>query len=542
MRLLSEGFRRVNARGEGIDYEAKQHSNLKFGTLIAGACISSFSMFTTTPALGQVEGKDFLPVTVGGQTESQMLQDFLAWALLNNTELYEKYKNSSTFDEVSVEDVLIWREDTEDPVLQITEISIGEIDIEDGETFTLTIGGLTITCTEGTDFTKTGDPETDKLLLLESLALKANQSGQLPTGYIVEVVDGKLVITGNGEGSFAVSVTSETNDTEFVVEKKQEFQRVESLLAGSFSLNASCQRLLIESRTTTTGIILETSASGELAFNRNVNSNISLNTDVTPYIAKVHERQPSASIVIQASIGTADYASTVFWNFMDVNWGEEDTSSSNQFFSTVHEGIASAGISMSVTVGQAGWASDFIWEGLDINWDDEVSGQFIQGNVNTSFSLFGTSTFVLADLENRTTSASIQIGSSVTSSVIRQRNASSSSAFTMTVGSAGWSSDLIWEQADVEWHLTSGQLIQEGASSSLSLSTNVTGDKDTIYSRSASSSLSLSTNVSGDIDTIFAINASLQFSLSTNINSELIQGWNSETTFVENLTRNWEAT
>ena len=36
MRLLSEGFRRVNARGEGIDYEAKQDTNLKFGTLIAG--------------------------------------------------------------------------------------------------------------------------------------------------------------------------------------------------------------------------------------------------------------------------------------------------------------------------------------------------------------------------------------------------------------------------------------------------------------------------------------------------------------------------
>jgi hypothetical protein len=438
MRLLSEGFRRVNARGEGIDYEAKQHSSLKFGTLIAGACISSFSMFTTTPALGQVEGKDFLPVTVGGQTESQMLQDFLAWALLNNTELYEKYKDSSTFDEVSVEDVLIWREDTEEPVLQITEISIGEIDIEDGETFTLTIGGLTITCTEGTDFTKTGDPETDKQLLLESLALKANQSGQLPTGYIVEVIDGKLVITGNGDGSFAVSVTSETNDTEFVVEKKQEFQRVESLLAGSFSLNASCQRFLIESRTITAGIILETSASGELAFNRNVNSNISLNTDVTPYIAKVHERQPSASIVIQASIGTADYASTVFWNFMDVNWGEEDTSSSNQFFSTVHEGIASAGISMSVTVGQAGWASDFQWDALDINWDDNVAGQIHQGN--------------------------------------------------------------------------------------------------------ASASVNLSVNASGEVDTIFSSTTSVLFSLSTNINSELIQGWNSETTLMENLTRNWEAT
>ena len=422
MRLLSEGFRRVNARGEGIDYEAKQHSNLKFGTLIAGACISSFSMFTTTPALGQVEGKDFLPVTVGGQTESQMLQDFLAWALLNNTELYEKYKDSSTFEEVSVEDVLIWREDTEEPVLQITEISIGEIDIEDGETFTLTIGGLTITSTEGTDFTKTGDPETDKQLLLESLALKANQSGQLPTGYIVEVIDGKLVITGNGDGSFAVSVTSETNDTEFVVEKKQEFQRVESLLAGSFSLNASCQRFLIESRTTTAGITLEASASGESAFSRNVNAGISLSTDITPYIAKVHERQPSASIVVQASIGTADYESTVFWNYMDINWGEEDTSSSNQFFSTVHEGIASAGMSMSVAVGQAGWASDFAWEGLDINWNDEVAGLIHQGNVSASINLSANANGEIDTIFSSSTSALFSLSTNINSELIQGWN------------------------------------------------------------------------------------------------------------------------
>jgi hypothetical protein len=484
MRLLSEGFRRVNARGEGIDYEAKQHSNLKFGTLIAGACISSFSMFTTTPALGQVEGKDFLPVTVGGQTESQMLQDFLAWALLNNTELYEKYKDSSTFDEISVEDVLIWREDTEEPVLQITEISIGEIDIEDGETFTLTIGGLIITSTEGTDFTKTGDPEIDKQLLLESLALKANQSGQLPTGYIVEVIDGKLVITGNGDGSFAVSVTSETNDTEFIVEKKQEFQRVESLLAGSFNLNASCQRFLIENRTTSANTSLTSDVSGEIEFSRTADATITIlfdggaanwaapvfweNMDVywdapesasTPYLAKVYERDADASIIVNGSVGTADYGSTLFWEFVDVNWDEEDTSTGQQFFSTVHERNTSPSISMSVTVGQAGWASDFQWDALDINWDDNVAGQIHQGNATASISLNASSSSIETDLETRT----------------------------------------------------------------------------------ASGTISLSTNVSGDIDTIFAINASSQFSLSTNLNSELIQGWNSETTLMENLNRNWEA-
>lgn len=336
MRIIGEGYRRVSANS-GSYYKAGQNSSLKFGSLIVGACVSSFSVFTTTPALGQVEGRDVTPVVIGGQTESQMLQDFLAWSLVNNTTLYNQYKDSTNFDEVSVEDVLVWREDTEEPVLQITEVSIGEIDIETGETFTFTIGGLILTSTEGTDFVKTGNSQTDKQLLLESLALKANQSSQLPTNYIIEVIDGKLVITGNGDGSFLVNLSSETNDTEFLVEKKQEFQRVESLLSGSFSVNASCSRFLIESRTTQFNIVLSTSISGEVGFYREVNSAISINGNATHYIAKVHEGQLTSNISLTGGVGTADYDSTVFWNIMDLNWDDEDTNSSNQFFATVFE-------------------------------------------------------------------------------------------------------------------------------------------------------------------------------------------------------------
>lgn len=355
---------------------------------------------------------------------------------------------------------------------------------------------------------------------------EANQNSKLRFGVLISVACiGSLSLISKADGKdFTPTIVDEIN--------------------GDLNLFSKIEvSHVIEHRTIDLTIDINSDANCEVEFSRQATSQISLtfdggsanwespvvweNMDVywdapeasnTPYLAKVYNRNASSSISLSASVGTADYGSSVFWEFMDVNWDDEDTSTGNQFFSTVHNRNASAGISISTTVGQAGWASDFVWEGLDVNWDDEVSGQFIQGNVNTSFNLFGTSSFVLADLENRTASANIEVSSSVTFNVIRQRTATSSSSFSMTVGSAGWASDLIWEQADVEWHLTSGQLIQEGASSSLSLSTNV----------------------SGEIDTIYLINASSQFSLSTNINSEKIAGWNSDTTLIENSTRNWE--
>lgn len=414
MRIIGEGYRRVSANS-GSHYRARQNSSLRFGSLIVGACVSSFSVFTTTPAFGQVEGRDITPVVIGGQSESQMLQDFLDWALANNTGLYEQYKDTTHFDEVSVEDVLVWREDTEEPVVQITEVSIGEIDIEAGETFTFTIGGLILTSTEGTDFAKTGNSQTDKQLLLESLALKANQSSQLPTNYTIEVIDGKLVITGNEDGSFLVSLSSETNDTEFLVEKKQDFQRVESLLSGSFSVNASCARFLIESRTTQFNLVLSTSISGEVGFYREANSAISINGNVTHYMARVHERQLTSNILLTGGVGTADYESTVFWNIMDLNWDEEDTSTSNQFFATIFE--------------------------KNVNIDLAISTQAIK---------------------------------QVTS--VRH------------------------------------------TSSEISLSSNVGGQSNAIFTKSASSSISLNTN--------------------TNYN--IILGWSNDTTTLENLTQNWE--
>ena len=80
----------------------------------------------------------------------------------------------------------------------------------------------------------------------------------------------------------------------------------------------------------------------------------------TPYLAKVHNRNASSSFAISGSIGTADYESSVFWEYMDVNWDDEDAGTVSEFFSQVHERTTSASMSISTTVGQAGWASDFV--------------------------------------------------------------------------------------------------------------------------------------------------------------------------------------
>lgn len=471
MKIYSEGFRRVTAEGE---FEANQNSKLKFGVLISVACISSLA-FTS-----KAEGVSFTPNNAGGKSEVQILADFKDWAcnVLTDPTLCDQYGNTTNLDDIDIDDLIEFKDSN-----NIEDAVQGDLTLFSKIEVSHIIEHRTIDSHLGISSSVIADVEFSRQVSskIDLIALTGQATWE-------EVVLWNTIEDNWGE---LVSVNKPKIATQY-----RDATSIISITFDGGSANWESP------------VVWE---------NMDVYWDAPEGTN-TPYLAKVYERDASSSISLSASVGTADYASSVFWEFMDVNWDDEDTSTSNQFFSTVHNRNASAGISISTTVGQAGWASDFVWEGLDVNWDDEVSGQFIQGNVNTSFNLFGTSSFVLADLENRTASANIEVSSSVTFNVIRQRTATSSSSFSMTVGSAGWVSDLIWEQADVEWHLTSGQLIQEGASSSLSLSTNV----------------------SGEIDTIFAINASSQFSLSTNINSEKIAGWNSDTTLIENSTRNWE--
>lgn len=294
---------------------------------------------------------------------------------------------------------------------------------------------------------------------------EANQNPKLKFGVLISVACiGSLSLIGKADGKdFAPTFVDDID--------------------GEVNLFSEIEvRHVIEHRTTNAFIEITTDVSGEVQFQRDVLCEVGFQSELSPYLAKVHEVDADSSVLILGSVGTADYESTLFWEFMDVNWGDEDTSSSNQFFSTVHNGTASAGISIFTTVGQAGWASDFLWEGLDINWDDKIAGQIHQGGVSASISINASSSAIETDLESR------------------------------------------------------------NASSSIALQVSVGGEIDTIYSINASSSIALQVDVDGEIDTIYSINASSVLSLSINLNSEKIAGWNSETTLIENLNRNWEAT
>ena len=272
---------------------------------------------------------------------------------------------------------------------------------------------------------------------------EANQNPKLKFGVLISVACiGSLSLIGKADGKDFTPTFVDDIDGEVNLFSEIEVSHV------------------IEHRTTNAFIEITTDASGEIQFQRDVLCEVGFQSELSPYLAKVHEVDADSSVLILGSVGTADYESTLFWEFMDVNWGDEDTSSSNQFFSTVHNGTASADISMSTTVGQAGWASDFLWEGLDINWDDKIAGQIHQGGISASISINASSSAIETDLE----------------------------------------------------------------------------------SRNAHSSIALQVSVDGEIDTIYSINASSAFSLSINLNSEKIAGWNSETTSIENLNRNWEAT
>ena len=529
MKILGEGYRRVNAKGEGINKKAKQSKDVKIGVLIAGVCVSSFSMFTTTPAYGEVEGIDAKVVNVGGSTDQENLNEFKDWAcndLIDQT-LCDKYKDAEGWEDLDIDDIIKWKEAN-----AIEDLVAGDFQLFSSINVRYIVEQRSLDSTININASVDSDVEYSRQAnSIVELITTAGQATWEESIHWDTISD----FWGQIESSTKPKIATQFRDATSKI----------SLFFDGGSANwsspvfwenldvywdapeSASTPYLAKVHTRDADSSIEVGGSiGTADYEStvfwqymDVNWEEEDTTSQTQFFVPVHERNADASIEVNGSVGTADYDSTVFWEFMDVNWEEEDTTTEQQFFSTVHERNVSAGVSMSMTVGQAGWASDFIWEGLDINWDDEVSGQFIQGNIDASFSLFGTSSFVLADLENRTASANINVSSSITHNIIIQRNASSSSAFTMTVGSAGWASNLIWEQADVEWHLTSGQLIQEGASSSLSLSTNV----------------------SGDIDTIYQINASSSLSLSTNLNTELIQGWNSETTFVENLNRNWEA-
>ena len=355
MKILSEGYRRVDAKGEGINKKARQSSNVKIGFLVAGVCISSFSMFTTTPAIGEVEGIDARAVNVGGNSDQENLNQFKDWAcneLIDQT-LCEKYKDAEGWEDLEIDDIIEWKQAN-----TIEDLVAGDLQLFSSIDVSYVIEHRSAISDIELDASVTGEVEFNRSAVASIEIIFDGGAANWETPVFWENMDVYWDAPESASTPYLAKVHNRNAD-------------------ASFALNGSIGTADYEST-----VFWEY---------MDVNWDDEDTTSQNQFFVPVHERDADASIVVNASVGTADYESTVFWEFVDVDWDEEDTSTGQQFFSTVHERNTSASISMSMIAGQAGWASDFIWEGLDINWDDNVVGQIHQGGASASINLSANS-------------------------------------------------------------------------------------------------------------------------------------------------------
>jgi hypothetical protein len=210
-------------------------------------------------------------------------------------------------------------------------------------------------------------------------------------------------------------------------------------------------------------------------------------------------RTANSEMNIYTGAGTTTYDLAIEWQNADFLWDEPDVGLSTILAKAISRNVNSS-ISVSGRAGTAGYQSNLLWENADVSWGDDFSAIY-QSSTSASISLGATT--INYDL-----------------SKVIERNASSGVGLEATAGTAGYTSNLLWENADVDWQSVSGG----------------------IYESSASASMSIDITLNYFLADLEVVNASANISLTTNANQTMIAGWNSETTSIENLTRNWEAT
>lgn len=320
---------------------------------------------------------------------------------------------------------------------------------------------------------------------------EANQSSKLRFGILISVACiSSLSLVSEANGNAAPPIFSDDID-------------------GDLNLFSSIDvSHIIEQRTVDSSLAIGGSVIADVEFSRQVSSKIDLIalageatweeavlwntvednwgelTSVNKPKVATQFRDATSTISLTFNGGSANWEAPVFWENMDVYWDAPE-SSSTPYLAKVHNRNASSSLSISGSIGTADYESSVFWEYMDVNWDDE--------DTSTGNEFF---------------------------SVVHERTPTASMSINTTVGQAGWASDFIWEALDIDWD------------------DNIAGQ---IHQGGASISTEISASVNGEVSSIFSLSTSSLFSLSTNLNSELIQGWNSETTFMENLNRNWEA-
>jgi hypothetical protein len=353
MKIRNEAFRRI-VSGRNQDFEAKQNTSVKSGKLVVASVagiLGSISLFTTTPAYGEVAGQDYVANLAGGNSGTELLNQFKDWACdeLDDQSLCQKYIDAEGWEDLEIDDIVEWR------------TANGIEDIVDGD-----------------------------------MSLFAS----IPVRYIIE--------QRSASASFSLT-TLVQSDVEF---NRQATSSINLRFDGGaanwespvFWENMDVYWDAPESTSTPyLAKVIEEGASASIKIETGIGT-VDYNSTVfweymdvdwdeedtsgtTQFFVPKIIRNAAASFTLNASVGTADYESSVFWDYMDVDWDEEDTSTSNQFTAKVYERTTSASIALSMTVGTAGWASAIEWQNTDVEWDREFAGSILQGIINLNTSL-----------------------------------------------------------------------------------------------------------------------------------------------------------
>ena len=353
MKIRNEAFRRI-VSGRNQDFEAKQNTAVKSGRLIIASVagiLGSVTLFTTTPAHGQVEGKDYIANVAGGASGSELLNQFKDWAcndLIDQT-LCQKYEEAEGFEDLETIDIIEWK------------AARGIEDIVDGD-----------------------------------MSLFAN----VPVRYIIEQRSAttafKLTTSVECDVVFNRQATSSINlrfdGGAANWESPVFWENMDVYWDAPESISTPYLAKVIEEGASAL-IKIETGI-GTVDYNStvfweymDVDWDEEDTSGTTQFFVPKIIRNAAVSFTLNASVGTADYESSVFWEYMDVDWDEEDTSTSNQFTAKVYERTTSTSMSISMTVGTAGWASAIEWQNTDVEWDKEYAGSILQGIINLNTSL-----------------------------------------------------------------------------------------------------------------------------------------------------------
>lgn len=312
-------------------------------------------------------------------------------------------------------------------------------------------------------------------------------------------------------------------------------------LQASIEINTSAEKRLITHHTVrsdqTDKLVLSARAHAFRAFNRSATSSLNFYT----------------------STGTPTYDLLLEWQDADLLWEEPDVGTSTNL-SKVISRSAGTSINISARAGNAGYQSTLLWENADVNWG-QVSSAIYQSSTGASLGL-GVTTINhnLAKVIERNVDSSITLGA--------------------RAGTAGYTTNLLWENADVDWQSLSGGIFTSSTDSSISINTEINYEISRLYKRDIDSSISLSTDISynlakvidrdvsssitfgatagtagynssllwenADVNWqsvsggIFTSTALAEFSLATNASGSTIVMWSNASDLFNNLTKNWE--